>query len=308
MVALGLGGPAEACLTTSHLLAAVDAKNPYSRALYLWLLIGLSSLIVSREGIKFSGSVGFRNGSASVHTSRTMMLAELRILLDHVAAGAAAGDYTESIMDENILGKPTRAARQKTARRLRELYGVDPHCTLFRWLRHFWTADTHSQPMLAFLVAAARDPLLRETTPIVQEIPLGQSVSSTEIAKRLVEKYPQRFSPTTQLSTAQNLASSWSQAGYLKGRAKKIRTRPYVTPVVATFALLIGYLCGLRGSLLLNCVWTRLLDYSTSELTDLVTEASKQGWLRFKASGSVLEISFPGVLTPAEEKPAYESH
>jgi hypothetical protein len=62
-----------------------------------------------------------------------MMLAELRILLDHVATGAAAGDYTESIMDENILGKPTRGARQKTAQRLRELYGVDPPCPLFRF-------------------------------------------------------------------------------------------------------------------------------------------------------------------------------
>lgn len=237
-----------------------------------------------------------------------MMLAELRILLDHVAAGAAAGDYTEAILDENILGKPTRAARQATAGRLRELYGIDPHCTLFRLLRHFWTVDTNSQPMLAFLVAAARDPLLRETTLIVQEIPLGQSVSSTEIAERLVEKYPQRFSPITQLATAQRLASSWSQAGYLKGRAKKIRTRPYVTPVVVACALLLGYLCGLRGSLLLDCIWTRLLDCSISELTDRATEASKQGWLSFKASGAVIEISFPGLLTPAEEKAAYESN
>jgi hypothetical protein len=162
--------------------------------------------------------------------------------------------------------------------------------------------------MLAFLVAAARDPLLRETTPIVQEIPLDQAVSSTEIAKRLAEKYPQRFSPTTQLSTAQNLASSWSQAGYLKGRAKKIRTRPYITPVAATFALLLGYLCGLRGSLLLDCVWTRLLDCSISELTGLATEASKQGWLSFKASGSVIEISFPGLLKLSEEKAANDQN
>jgi predicted nucleic acid-binding protein len=78
--------------------------------------------------------------------------------------------------------------------------------------------------------------------------------------------------------TAQRLASSWSQAGYLKGRARKIRTRPYVTPVVAAFAVLLGYLCGVRGSLLLDCTWTRLLDCSLSELTDLVTETSKQGW------------------------------
>lgn len=228
------------------------------------------------------------------------MLRELRILLEHVGSDAAVRDYTEAIMEGNVLGKPTRVTRHKTAKRLRELYGVDPHCTLFRLLRHFWTADTNSQPMLAFLVATARDPLLRETTPIVQEIPLGQAVSSTEIAERLAEKYPQRFSPTTQLSTAQNLASSWSQAGYLKGRAKKIRTRPYVTPVGATFALLLGYLCGVRGSLLLDCIWTRLLDCSISELTDLATEASKQGWLSFKASGSVVEISFPGLLTPAD--------
>ena len=270
--------------------------------------MGLSSVTVSQEGRKLADSVGFRNGSASVHTGRTMMLAELGSLLDHVAAGATAGDYTKSIMDENILGKPTRAARQETARRLQALYGLDPHCTLFRLLRHFWAANPESRPMLAFLVAAARDPLLRETTPLVQEIPLGQLVPSGEIAKGLAEKYPQRFSTTTQLSTARNLASSWSQAGYLKGRAKKIRTRPHITPGVVAFALLLGYLRGLRGSLLLDCIWTRLLDCTMNTVTDLAMEASKQGWLRFKASGSVIEISFPGLLTAAGEKTAYESN
>lgn len=277
-------------------------------SLYLWLPIGLSSVIVSQEGRKLANSVGFRNGSASVHTGRTMMLAELRSLLDHVTAGATAGDYTKSIMDENILGKPTRAARQETARRLQALYGLDPQYPLFRLLRHFWAANPESRPMLAFLVAAARDPLLRETTPLVQEIPLGQLVPSGEIAKGLAEKYPQRFSITTQLSTARNLASSWSQAGYLKGRAKKIRMRPRITPSVVAFALLIGYLRGLRGSLLLDCVWTRLLDCTMNTVTDLAMEASKQGWLRFKASGSVIEISFPGVLTGLGEKPVYESY
>ena len=39
---------------------------------------------------------------------------------------------------------------------------------------------------------------------------------------------------------------------------------------------------------------------------DLATEASKQGWLRLKAAGSVVEITFPGLLTPAEERLAHE--
>jgi hypothetical protein len=145
-----------------------------------------------------------------VHTGRTM-LAELRSLLDHVAAGATAADYTKSIMDENILGKPTRAARQETARRLQALYGLDPHCTLLRLLRHFWAASPGSRPMLAFLVAAALDSLLREMTSFVPGIPLGPPVSSVEIEKELAAKYSQRFSTTTLLSTARNLASTWSR-------------------------------------------------------------------------------------------------
>ncbi len=236
------------------------------------------------------------------------MLAELRLLLEHVAVSASVHDYIRSIVDENVLGKPTRTSRQETMQRLRDLYGVDPSCTLFRLLRHFWAATPESRPMLAFLVACARDPLLRDMTPFIQVIPLGQLVVSTDIVQELAAKYPQRFSMTTLLSTARNLASTWSQAGYLHGRTKKVRTQPQVSPGVTAFALLIGYLAGLRGPLLLDCIWTRLLDCTMNKVVDLATEASKQGWLSFKASGSVIEISFPGVLMGLGEKSVDESY
>src|SRR5437773_1250690 len=79
-----------------------------------------------------------------------------------------------------------------------------------------------------------------------------------------------------------------------------------VTPVVAAFAVLLGYLCGVRGKRLLDSTWTRLLDRSPADLTDLVIEASRQGWLNYKAAGSVVEITFPGLLKPREEKAAHE--
>jgi hypothetical protein len=56
----------------------------------------------------------------------------------------------------------------------------------------------------------------------------------------------------------------------------------------------------------LASIWTRLLDRSPVELTDLVIEASRQGWLNYKAAGNVVEITFPGLLTAQEEKAAYE--
>jgi hypothetical protein len=156
---------------------------------------------------------GFREGASSVHTSRTMMLEELTQALDRVPPDAPAASYAHAIIEENILGKPTRSTRQRTAKRLSELYVLDPGLPLFRLLRYDWSGGVEGRPMLAFLLAAARDPLLRDCTPDVQALDRDQLVTPTEIAVWLVEKYPSRFQPTTLHSTAQNLASSWAQAG-----------------------------------------------------------------------------------------------
>src|SRR5262249_9784269 len=140
----------------------------------------------------------------------------------------------------------------------------------------------------------------------VQAIPQGQLVTPGEIAVWLGEKYPGRFQPTTLHSTAQNLASSWAQAGLLRGVVTKRRSQPLITPVVAAYALLLGYLGGLRGQRLLDSTWTRLLDRPPAAISDLAVEASKLGWLRYKMTGSVVEVTFPGLLTPAEERACRE--
>ncbi len=256
--------------------------------------------------IKLRSDLGFRNGTTSVHTSRTMMLEELSLVLGRVPATAKPDAYVEAIVEDNALGKPTQTTRERTAQRLGELYGLDPACTLFRLLRHFWPTDPASRPMLAFLAAAARDPVVREVTPFVVAVAVGTIVNPEQIAKHLEEKYPKRFQASTALATAQRLASSWGQAGYLAGKVKKKRSRPVVTPVVATFALLLGYLSGLRGKMLLDTPWTRMLDRTSAEVADLAVEASRQGWMNYKAAGTVVEITFPGLLKPQEEKAAHD--
>jgi hypothetical protein len=224
-----------------------------------------------------------------------MMLAELSLALDLDSQDQSKDAYRTAILDQNILGKPTRATRLRTAKRLSELYALDPACPLFRLLRYYWGADQGGRPMLAFLTAAARDPLLREMTPFVLHFPIGASVEAEQVAKQLGENYPGRFQATTQRSVAQNLASSWTQAGYLKGKVRKKRTLPRLTPVVLTFALSLGFLCGLRGKMLLHSTWTDLLDCSPSELQDLAFQTSSQGWLNYKAAGDVVEITLPEI-------------
>ena len=60
--------------------------------------------------------------------------------------------------------------------------------------------------------------------------------------------------------------------------------------------------------MLLDSTWARLLERTHAELTGLVGEASRQGWLTYKVAGNVVEITFPGLLRPQEEKAAYEQN
>ncbi len=266
----------------------------------------MKNVLADKRKTKQREMLGFRDGTSSVHTSRTMMLSELTLVLEHTDAKATNADYLESIVGQNALGKPTQSTRIETARKLTQLYTLDPSRPVFRVFRHFWEADETARPMLAYVAATARDPLLREATLYVNSIPPGSTVSPSQISKYLSDTYPKRFQESTAIATAQRLASSWSQAGFLSGKVNKTRSRPIVTPVVVTYALVLGYLSGVRGKMLLDTIWTKILHRKVNDIADLAADASKQGWMNYKAIGAVIEVTFPGLLTPLEEKASNE--
>jgi len=110
-----------------------------------------SRVFPGTEAARFPESLGFRSGSMSVHTSRTLTLEELGLVLDRVPQIAGNGEYELAIVEQNVLGKPPRSTRQRTAQRLSELYALDPACSVFRLLRIYWGVDPAARPMLAFL-------------------------------------------------------------------------------------------------------------------------------------------------------------
>ena len=231
--------------------------------------------------------LGFRDGDRGTHTSRTIMLAELRLLLQGNPATATKSDYKASIIDDNILGKPTQSTRQVTAQRLSQLYSLDTSVTVFRLLRFFWT-DHQAQPILALLCAMARDPLLRMTAlPILQAAP-GQVAGKHEMEHIIAQAAPNRFSPSTLSAVARNASSSWTQSGHLTGRQRKIRTQPVVTVASVAYAMSLGYLEGDRGLLLFETMWMKLLGIPTSVAISLVIEASRRGWLDYRGVGSTV--------------------
>ena len=55
----------------------------------------------------------------------------------------------EQVLAQNVLGKPTKKARELALRHLTTLYGLDVRLPLFRALRRLWPVDESAQPVLA---------------------------------------------------------------------------------------------------------------------------------------------------------------
>ncbi len=245
--------------------------------------------------------LGFSYERGGVHTARTMMLVELRALLSYVdAPDATRADYLSAIQTANCLGKRSGKTRTLTFRHLADLYALDPSLLVFRALRFFWQRETDGQPMLASLCAYARDPLFRSTASFVLGCQEGAVISRDAMEDVIDAQEPGRFSPATLKSTAQNINSSWTQSGHLVGRASKVRIRSVSTPGAVSFALLLGYVSGLRGESLFKSDYTRMLDCSFEKMIELAEDASRRGWISLKRVGQVVEVLFPSLINAQE--------
>ena len=240
-------------------------------------------------------------GSFVTHASRTMMLSELSLLLEAVPSRGSSDDYKRAIIEENVLLKTAAANRKKTLRHLRELYVLDERDVLFGALRQLWVYDPPSRPLLALLMAVTRDGLLRATASVVMETPEGATVDAGMLSKGVGAAFPDRLTEAVRDKAGRNTASSWTQSGHLKGRAKKVRVRAHASTGAVVYALLLGHLGGIRGLPLYDTMWSRLLDSSANELDALAFSASQRGWMEYRRMGEVAEFGFSKLLASTGE-------
>jgi hypothetical protein len=223
-----------------------------------------------------------------------MMLQELEVVLAAVPAGSTVAQYRSAILDKNVLGKTTDSTRLKTQRHLRELYALDEQIPIFSVLRSLNELSSGtSLPMLALLVAWARDPLLRATTvPVLDALP-GSVVDTASLAQSIEEAFPSQYTAISCHRVARNAASTWSQSGHLTGRTKKSRTQVKATVTAVTMALFLGDVAGYRGVSAFSNPWCALLDLSADRARAMGLEAHRAGLLNLRALGDVVELSFP---------------
>jgi hypothetical protein len=246
--------------------------------------------------------LGFSLRRTGGHMSRSMMLPELRALIASVPADAAArANYRTAIVDDNVLGKPTFSSRQKSEKHLYELFGLDPGLALFRLLRRFAAADPESLPLLALTCAFCRDAQLRASFDLIESLKPEEVLPRARMEAHLEAAFPERFSPIMTAALAKNVNTSWTAAGHLQGVTVKRRATPEARAAASTYAMLAGYLLGLRGDLLVSSVFARLVGADRDTILSHLAQGTRNGWLRLRHGGGVIEIDFAALLTPEEE-------
>jgi len=251
---------------------------------------------------------GFRVGDRGAHTSRTIMLKELEVLLSSCPPSASRTEYDQAIIEQNCLGKQTASSRELTAQRLRELYALEPAVAIFRLMRVFWARDEKSKPLLALYAALARDPILRLTAGPILELTPGHELSRQKMLDALAGPLQSRLNAATMDKVMRNTSSSWTQSGHLTGRMRKVRRQVEPSILAVTFALLLGYLLGHRGEALLRTLWAQLLDLSEMRISELALDAKRMGLLEMSQSGGILTISFNTLLTNEERQLVHGTH
>jgi hypothetical protein len=243
---------------------------------------------------------GDRSGGAT--TSHTILVPALELLFREVGTHAAASDYEQAVLHDNILGKGTIESRRRTLRYLRELYILRNNSLLFRALSDLWRDDPVGQPLLAGLCALARDPVFRASAQAIFDSEPGDSVTSANLAEAVGKTFPDAYSDSTLAKTGRNTFSSWEQTGHLRAVARtgKVRQRATCTPAATAFALLLGHLEGASGAALFDTLWARALDRPTPHLIDMAVAASQRSLIDFRHSGGISEVTFTELLRPME--------
>jgi hypothetical protein len=252
--------------------------------------------------------LGFRFGDKGTHSSRTMMLDELSNLLRVCSPSASRADYVKAMVEDNCLGKQTLSTRRLTLQRMTELYALDASVPMFRLLRHFWYADEKAHGQVAFLVAIARDPLLRATVPVVFSMSVGEEIARQRFTDAIRDAVEGRLNDETLDKVVRNTASSWTQSGHFDGRSRKKRKQVEPTAVSTAFALVLGYMLGLRGRSLFESLFARVLDQDENALTFLAMDAKRLGLLDIKSGGGMTVVAFDAILTEKEKRLIHGTH
>jgi hypothetical protein len=236
-------------------------------------------------------------------SARSALYTDLRLLLEAQHTALSSAEYRRRVVEDNCLARASVAAPRKLWKELHARYRLDAGDPLFSaFWTEWWRSDAEAERGLtAYVLFALNDRLVADLGtdylfPLLRRAPAEIRVNDVGVfISRSAEKHPEvlSWSEQTARAVAQKYCASIRDFGLATGTAKKRTVRPalYGAPV----RLLVAAL-RLDATPLMDLVRApafRLLGIDAPEVVDALGELNRQGALRFRMQGDVVEIDFP---------------
>ena len=242
---------------------------------------------------------------ASRLSARSALCTELHQLLNVADRALSAAEYRQYVVDDNCLAKPSKAAREKTFKELRQRYRLDVDDPLFAsfWAEWERCGSDAERSLTAYVFFALNDRLVADLGTeylyallrrAPAELRIADVLAFIERAGRSHHPETLAWSDETRTAVAQKYTASIRDFGLARGTIRKTTLRPalYGAPV----RLLVRAL-RIAGVLPLDLVQARvfkLLGLDPTEVIDALGEMNREGALRFRMQGDVVELDVRG--------------
>jgi hypothetical protein len=237
--------------------------------------------------------LGFSKNIGGALTSRSILLYQAVKLFAIYQKVGLVQPPKHYVIDENRLGIPTLSSRQKTCAYLKQEYGFSEEILIFKGLFELHRIHEEEASLSLFLLAWARDALLRYGTSEILGTRPNEVLRSAEIFDVISGETENRYRENICEKIVGNWMASWTQSGHLSGRSNKFRAQVKAGPVALAFACLLSTLSGETGEKIFSSIWMQILDLNPEQARELAQKAKEIGLLDVYSMGGVTQISFP---------------
>lgn len=239
-------------------------------------------------------------------SARSALYTDLGHLLDAVRDTPPMPNYRELVIDKNCLAKSSEAARRKTWEELKARYILDQTHPLFAGFTTEWEQCTSEQErgLTAYCLLALNDKLVADLAfdflfARLRRAPVELRVDDIlSFLTAAASTHPEinHWSVTTKRAIAQKYTASIRDFGLAKGRNQKVTVRPALYGAPVRLLVRALRLAGARELEIVSSSVFKILALDVGEVVDALGELSRQGALRFRIQGDVVELDLQGDL------------
>ncbi len=237
-------------------------------------------------------------------SARSALYTDLHVLLDAKLQASASSGYRALVIDDNCLARNSSAARQKMWKELKTRYILDDEHRLFAAFLGEWSrcSSDAERGLTAYILLALNDRLVADLGtdwlfPLLRRAPADLRVADVRgFIDRAAKAHAEvaAWTDQTRTAVAQKYLASIRDFGLALGTIQKSTVRPalYAAPVRLLVRAL--RLTDTRELDLVSASIFKLLALEGSEVIDALSELNRQGALRFRIQGDIVELALGG--------------